>query len=148
MDCYIHSYIHWGKYTLNTWVLKITEQYVVTTISRHTGCIPTEDIISSRLRYSDVRCSQVCCLSTQMILGILWAHQGLLLAHPGVPLVVTIFSTSLQMFYQLYQVHLMATALVQSSMGFDHLGILVWQLPNTPGGSQWKNVLCWCLLWV
>jgi len=44
-----------------------------------------------------------------------------------------------------FQVHLKSTGSVQSTLGFDHPGILVWQLWNNPRGSRDKNSFCWCL---
>jgi len=39
------------------------------------------------------------------------------------------------------QVHLKATVMVKSTVGFDHRGILVRQLSDTPRGSQWHNYI-------
>jgi len=48
-----------------------------------------------------------------------------------------------------FQVNLKAPASVLSTLGFDHPGILVRQLSNTPRGSQWHNyiLLMWTHQW-
>ena len=43
--------------------------------------------------------------------------------------------------YLYSQVHLNATALVQLTLGFNHSGILVQPVPNTPRGSQWLKFI-------
>jgi len=117
-------------------------------ISRGTSSVPKDDIFS-KLLFSELRCSQGCRLHSQMFLGLPLSlegvppvHCGLLLVHPSAQLVITRFPRSLQMVRQHIQVHLNATASVQSTLGFQHHGILVQQLPNTPGGSQWQNTFC------
>jgi len=67
--------------------------------------------------------------------------RNLSLAPPDASLVVTKPSMFLQMFCQHFQVHLKATALVQSTLEFNHPGILVRQLPNT---SREKTTICSC----
>jgi len=60
------------------------------------------------------RCFQACRWHSQLLP---WLSTDLLSAHMG---------------HQHSQGHLMAIALIQTCLGFDHPGILVQQLPNTP----------------
>jgi len=76
-----------------------------------------------------------------MLTGLSPALPGLSPVHLGAPLVVTRPSMSSQIFCEHSQEHLKATTLVQSMLGFDHPGILVWELQNTPRGSQWHNCI-------
>ena len=103
-------------------------------ISRRTCSVPTEYVVCPRLLYSDSRCSQACRMHSQVLP---WLSPDLLCPCRDVG--------------RSSQVHLKATASVQSTLGFDHPGILVRQLPNTPWGSQTlpeapsdKHTFCWC----
>lgn len=61
---------------------------------------------------------------------------GMLLSPHDGPLVINKSPRSLQILLQHFQVHLQATASVQSTLEFDYPQILVQQLPNTPSHSQ------------
>jgi len=69
-------------------------------------------------------------------------------ALPGAPLIVTWSWRFLPSTLRCTQVHLTANLLVQATLGFEHPGILVWQLPNTPRGSLWQRYILLILgLW-
>jgi len=62
--------------------------------------------------------------------------QGMSSALPGAPLVITKPPMSTSISCWCSQVHLKATAPVPYTLGFDHAGILVWQLSDTCRGSR------------
>jgi len=111
-------------------------------ISSNSNSIPKEDVGFPRLLYSDLRCSQAYGQYSQVIPGLLLVLLGLSPALPAALMVVTWPLMSTQIFRQCSQVHLKAAALVQYTLGFDYHGILVWQLPDTPGDN---NSSCWCI---
>jgi len=122
-------------------------------ISRPSSHIPKDDRNYSILHYSDSSCSKASQLYSQLPPGRVQAVPGYLLptwelsqTYPGAWLDVTRPPRFLQMIRQWFQCHLMAIALVSSTLGFDHPGIPVWQFPNTPRRFQPQNTLFWCLL--
>jgi hypothetical protein len=76
---------------------------------------------------TDLHCADV---------GLSPALAGLLSALPGGPSLVVSTPSLVADAPRCSQVHLRATAWVQSTQGFDHPGILVRQLSDTPRGSQ------------
>jgi len=116
-------------------------------ISRRTCSVPTEDVFP-RLLYSDSRCSQACGRRSQacgprsqasrrryqVLPGMSPALPGALRLVVGAPRLVAGAP-------RYSQVHLKATASVQLTVGFDHPGILVRQLSDTPRGSQWPKYI-------
>jgi len=60
---------------------------------------------------------------------------------PGTPLVVTRFPICSQSCHQCSKIYLKANAFVQSTLGFNHPGILIWHLPNTPRESWWQKYI-------
>ena len=68
-------------------------------------------------------------------------YQGFLLVLPGASVVVTGPSISLYSSCQCFQVLLIDTAFVQSTLEYDHPGILVQQLPNDPRELHWQKYI-------
>jgi len=93
-----------------------------------------------------LQCSQRrCCFSHtalqwfEVLPGLSPALPGLSSALPGAPRLVVGIPSLVAGAPRCSQVHLKATALVQSTLGFDHPGIPVRQLSDTAIGSQWHN---------
>lgn len=126
-------------------------------ISRCTGYIPKQDNVFLRQLYNDSRYSQACSLCSQLLPGLLIAlpdfssvFRDMLLALPdmllvlpglppvlpGAPWVVTRPPMATLICCWCFQVHLKAAASVQCTLKFDHPGILVQLLPDTPRGTK------------
>jgi len=92
--------------------------------------------------------SQTALLWFDVLPGLLSAHPGFRSAHPGLssgvpgaPRLVVVAPRFAPGAPRCSQVHLKATASFQSTLEFDHPGILVWQLSDTPRGSQWPKYI-------
>jgi len=119
MGSYIDTSIHTSEYKLNTWVLK------------NRSMRGSSYDFGAHQQRSQRRCcsSQTALLWFKVLTGLSPELRGLLPVLTGAPrLVVGAPRCS--------QVYLKATALVQGTLGFDHPGILVWYLSDTPIGSQ------------
>jgi hypothetical protein len=104
-------------------------------ISSRTSSVPKDDGIP-RLLYHDLRCSQACRQRSQACCRLFQVLPGLSSALPGAPRLVVGAPRLAAGAPRCSQVHLKATASVQYTLGFDHPGLLVRQLSDTPRGSQ------------
>jgi len=85
--------------------------------------------------------SQMRCCFSHTALQWFVVLPGLSLALPGAPRLVVSSNRLVAGVPRCSQVHLKATALVQSTLGFDHPRILVRQLSDTPRGSLSHNFI-------
>jgi len=102
--------------------------------SRNTSSIPNQDDAYSRILYHDLMCSQACSWCSKVL-------PGMSSALPGVPLVVTRPPITTYIFCWCSQVHPKTAASVLYTLQFDHPGILIPELSDTPRGSQYQRYI-------
>jgi len=110
-------------------------------IFRRTSSTPKEGVVLPRLLNCFSRCFQALRWCSQACHRRFQVLPGMLSGLPGAPRLVVGAPRLVTGAPRCSLVHLKATTSVQSTLGFEHPGILVRHLPNTPRGSLWQQYI-------
>jgi len=125
-----------GLLTVSVWVLSLVTgslRHVPSALRLVTGALR---LVASAMRHVACAPGRVAG-ALSLVVGTPRCVAGACRCSPASRQTTYIFSG----FCQYSQVHLKATALVQSTRRFDHPGIVIQQPPNTPSDN---NKFCWC----